>query len=124
MQSGTTGINTIRIYNPVKQGYDQDPDGVFIKRWVPELAHLTDKELHEPWRCSSHVDGYPPILLEHQTAAREARERIWAVRKQKGFRKEAKSVLDKHSSRKSLRQPDHKRSLKGKHNPDQMSFDL
>ena len=37
MQSGTTGINTVRIYNPVKQGYDQDPTGVFTRKWLPEL---------------------------------------------------------------------------------------
>ncbi len=36
-RSGTTGINTIRIYNPVKQGLDQDPQQVFIRRWIPEL---------------------------------------------------------------------------------------
>ena len=45
MQSGTTGINTIRIYNPVKQGLDQDPTGVFTRRWVPELAPVPDSFL-------------------------------------------------------------------------------
>ena len=40
MQSGVTGINAIRIYNPVKQGYTQDPHGHFIKKWVPELADV------------------------------------------------------------------------------------
>ncbi|MEM9754864.1 MAG: FAD-binding domain-containing protein, partial [Pseudomonadota bacterium] len=38
MQSGVTGMNTVRIYNPVKQGHDQDPDGAFTRQWVPELA--------------------------------------------------------------------------------------
>ena len=41
MQSGTTGINTIRIYNPVKQGYDHDPDGAFVKTWLPELSGIS-----------------------------------------------------------------------------------
>ena len=41
MQSGTTGINSLRIYNPIKQGLDHDPDGSFIRRWCPELARRT-----------------------------------------------------------------------------------
>ena len=40
MQSGTTGINTIRMYSVIKQSYDQDPKGIFIKKWVPELKNL------------------------------------------------------------------------------------
>ena len=49
MQAGTTGINAIRIYNPIKQSKDQDPEGVFIKKWLPELRSLTADEIHEPW---------------------------------------------------------------------------
>ncbi|MFD1808590.1 FAD-binding domain-containing protein [Gemmobacter lanyuensis] len=45
-----TGINTPRIYNPVKQGHDQDPTGAFTRRWVPELASVPDAFLQEPWR--------------------------------------------------------------------------
>ena len=37
MQSGVTGINAIRIYNPIKQQADHDPDGLFVKKWIPEL---------------------------------------------------------------------------------------
>ncbi len=49
MQSGTTGINTIRIYNPIKQGQDHDPDGTFLRRWLPELRTVPPVHLHEPW---------------------------------------------------------------------------
>ncbi|MEM8581506.1 MAG: FAD-binding domain-containing protein, partial [Pseudomonadota bacterium] len=49
MQSGTTGMNIVRMYNPVKQGHDQDPTGVFTRRWVPELADVPDAFLQEPW---------------------------------------------------------------------------
>ncbi|MCU0707465.1 MAG: deoxyribodipyrimidine photo-lyase, partial [Pirellula sp.] len=40
MQSGVTGINTVRIYSPVKQAMDQDPDGTFVRTWLPELEHV------------------------------------------------------------------------------------
>ena len=46
------GINTIRMYNVVKQSYDQDPNGIFIKRWVPELKKLPVNLLHEPWEIN------------------------------------------------------------------------
>ena len=48
MQSGTTGINAMRVYNVTKQGKDQDPDGVFIRKFVPELKNVPLKYIHEP----------------------------------------------------------------------------
>ena len=52
MQAGTTGINTVRIYNPIKQSKDHDPEGSFIKKWVPELAPVPVAFIHEPWEIT------------------------------------------------------------------------
>ncbi len=105
MQSGTTGINTVRIYNPVKQGQDQDPTGVFTRKWVPELNDIADKHLQEPWKAENAGDvlgkRYPERIVDHLVAAREAREEIWAVRRGDDFRSEAAGIQAKHGSRKS-----------------------
>lgn len=107
MQSGTMGINTVRIYNPVKQGIDQDPTGVFTRHWVPELAAIDDAYLQEPWKApnAGQVVGrlYPEPIVDHLAAARHARDRIWAIRKSPAFRGEAEAIVRKHASRKSQR---------------------
>ncbi|MEM8822293.1 MAG: FAD-binding domain-containing protein [Pseudomonadota bacterium] len=110
MQSGVTGINQLRIYNPVKQGRDQDPSGAFTRRWVPEIAHLPDEALQEPWTVGG-IAGYPPPIVDVAEAARQARARIIAVRRQPGFREEANRVVAKHGSRKGPndRQPRRRR---------------
>lgn len=104
MQSGTTGMNTVRIYNPVKQGRDQDPQGVFTRRWVPELAMVPDEYLQEPWRwdgAGQVLDRiYPAPIVDMMAAARVARDKVWAVRSGGAFRAEATHVIDKHASRK------------------------
>lgn len=100
MQSGTTGINTLRIYNPVKQGGDQDPTGVFTRRWCPELADVPDRLLQEPWRAEAPPAAYPPPIVDVTAAARAAREAVWAVRSDAGFQQEARRVVVKHASRK------------------------
>ncbi|MDA7426551.1 FAD-binding domain-containing protein [Thalassococcus lentus] len=99
MQSGTTGINTPRIYNPVKQGRDQDSTGAFTRRWVPELRGVPDALLHEPWRWEGQLH-YPAPVVDVAEAARQARDQIWAKRKEAGFAKEAARVVRKHASRK------------------------
>lgn len=98
MQSGETGINTLRIYSPVKQGRDHDPDGRFIRQWVPELKHLSDDALHEPWMHGG-VDGYPEPLVNHTTATKLARDAIWAIRRTGEAKVEAANVLLRHGSR-------------------------
>ena len=115
MQSGTTGINTVRIYSPVKQALDQDPAGAFIKRYVPELAAVPVAYLAQPHTMPAalqqHIGvrighDYPAPVVDHVTAYRAARERIAAVRHTASARAEADRVQARHGSRRSgLAQP-------------------
>jgi deoxyribodipyrimidine photo-lyase len=102
MQSGTTGINTMRIYNPVKQGYDQDPAGIFVRSFVPELKAVPDIFLHEPWLWPGAADlCYPDPIVDHVAAAKAARETLYAVRKTADHKISARRIVEKHGSRKS-----------------------
>jgi deoxyribodipyrimidine photo-lyase len=103
MQSGTTGINRVRLYNPVKQGLDQDPTGAFTRRWVPELATVPDAFLQEPWKWPG-AEGllgrrYPEPVVDVAAAARAAREAVWGRRAAPGFAAEAVRIVDRHASR-------------------------
>lgn len=108
MQSGTTGINIPRIYNPVKQGLDQDPSGAFVRRWLPELAGVPDGFLQEPWlwpearRLLGH--RYPEPIIDVASAAREARDLIWSARKSAGFAEVAGQIVQRHASRSGNRE--------------------
>jgi deoxyribodipyrimidine photo-lyase len=90
MQAGTTGINTFRIYNPVKQSQDQDPAGRFIREWLPELARVPVRWIHTPWAMDRQTqrksqcvigDDYPPPVVDHVAAAKAARQRMGALRR-------------------------------------------
>ena len=118
MQSGVTGINAIRIYNPVKQAVEQDPDGRFIRTWVPELAAVPLESLAEPHRMPVMLQAmygiqigrdYPNPIVDNVTAMRAARDRVWAVRKAPGTRQAARRVYDKLGSRK---EPFHQRDIR------------
>ncbi len=105
MQSGTTGINAIRVYNPLKQAYTQDPKGAFVRRWLPELAAVPDDFIHEPWTWGQFdavvSDAYPRPVFDHEHRARVAKDRIWKVRRSLGHRETSKKIAHKHGSRKS-----------------------
>ena len=102
MQSGTTGINTIRIYNPVKQGLDQDPDGRFVRSYLPELAAVPDAFIHEPWRWPDVVGlDYPAPIVDNASAMREARELLYGLRRATAHGDLAHDIAEKHGSRKA-----------------------
>ncbi len=119
MQSGTTGINTFRIYNPIKQSLDQDPEGVFIRTWVPELSRVSNTWIHTPWKMPKAVQtdcgtligtDYPAPLVDHEEAAREARKALTAARRAPGARDESRQIMHRHGSRKRTQ-------ARRKHNP-------
>ena len=85
MQSGTTGINTLRIYSPAKQAADQDPQGLYVRRWVPELG----------------TAAYPPPIVDEHSAVAAAKERLYGLRKTSEAQGEAQVIQHKHGSRKS-----------------------
>ena len=110
MQSGTTGINTLRMYSPTKQAKDQDAQGYFIRRWVPELARVPLPYLAEPWKmdvsvqrmaeCMIGVD-YPAPIVDDKTAIKAAKDRMYGLRQSQAAREEAGDVQARHGSRKS-----------------------
>lgn len=103
MQSGTTGINAIRIYNPVKQGFDHDPEGQFIRRWIPELRDMDSSFIHMPWQAPRpRMNGYPMPVIDEKPARKAAADRLYGLRKNNATHKDAaQKILNKHGSRKS-----------------------
>jgi deoxyribodipyrimidine photo-lyase len=108
MQAGTTGINTTRVYNPIKQAQDHDPDGVFVRRWQPHLRHVPDPWLLEPWRMPADVQArcglrlgrdLPEPLVDLTAATRAAKARVHALRAQAPVREAKAAILEKHGSR-------------------------
>lgn len=112
MQSGTTGINTIRAYSMTKQGKDQDPKGDYIRKWIPELSMIPTKYIHEPWKMPIEVQEnvsclidthYPSPIVDEVTSRKEGVKRSYAARSTKESRTQSKLVLQKHGSRTSPR---------------------
>lgn len=65
---GTDAAPYFRIFNPTLQARKFDPHGTYVRRWVPELAHLPDELIHEPWRSPEAPKDYPPPILDHAEA--------------------------------------------------------
>ncbi|MFE6506902.1 cryptochrome/photolyase family protein [Nocardioides sp. NPDC057767] len=79
--TGTDAAPYFRVFNPVTQGRRFDPDGDYVRRWVPELRHLPGAAAHEPWRHSDGMaNGYPERVVDHAEERREALARLAEVK--------------------------------------------
>ena len=80
--TGTDAAPYFRIFNPVRQGKKFDPDGAYIRRWVPELADVPAAEVHEPWRRPDGMPaGYASPIVDHADERRESLARYAATRR-------------------------------------------
>jgi deoxyribodipyrimidine photo-lyase len=71
--TGTDAAPYFRVFNPVLQGLKFDPDGDYVRKFVPELAHLPGTAVHEPWRHSDgYAHGYSERIVDHKEAREEA----------------------------------------------------
>lgn len=79
--TGTDAAPYFRVFNPVLQGLRFDPVGDYVRRWIPELAHVPGPGVHEPWRVpGAYGHGYPARIVDHDTERKVALERYAAAR--------------------------------------------
>ena len=102
MQSGTTGINTLRIYSPSKQARDQDPQGLYIRQWVPEFGSA----------------AYPAPIVDERAAVAAAKEKLYGLRQTREAHTEANAIQHKHGSRKSGLPPTAPKKRRARTEPD------
>jgi deoxyribodipyrimidine photo-lyase len=80
--TGTDASPYFRVFNPVTQGRKFDPDGAYVRRWVPELAHLAGASAHEPWDApDGYAHGYPRRIVDHAAERLEALSRLDATKR-------------------------------------------
>jgi deoxyribodipyrimidine photo-lyase len=113
MQSGTTGINTTRVYNPIKQAQDHDPKGIFVRRWLPHMRRVPDTWLFEPWLMPPEVQRHcgltvgsgpdadiPMPVVDLAEATRTSKAALYARRSDPSVKAGKKAIVEKHASRK------------------------
>ena len=109
MQSGVTGINSIRAYSVRKQSTDQDPDGDFIRTWVEELRDVPKEHIHEPWLMSDEQqkefncligENYPSPIVDEKTARKEGVSKSYSAKSKPESKLRSLLVYEVHGSRK------------------------
>ena len=79
--TGTDASPYYRVFNPIEQGKRFDADGDYIRKYVPELAHLSGAEIHEPWLyLDGYSKGYPERIVDHAVERLEALERLKEIK--------------------------------------------
>ncbi len=77
---GTDASPYFRVFNPTTQGAKFDPDGTYVRRWVPELADVATKHVHEPWKAPTPPADYAPPVVDHAEERGEALTRYDEIR--------------------------------------------
>lgn len=130
MQSGTTGINITRVYNPIKQAQDHDPQGHFVKRWLPRMRQVPHEWLFEPWlnplaeieSAEADREVMRPIV-DTQAATRLAKQRLHERRRDPEVKAGKMAVVEKHASRQNSNRK-RKTSSEAVQSQKQMGFDF
>lgn len=112
MQAGTTGINTTRVYNPIKQAHDHDPHGHFVRRWLPAMRRVPQAWLFEPWQMPPELQAslglrvgrdaeadIPLPWVDLAEATRTAKSRVHGLRAQPEVKAAKAEIVRKHGSR-------------------------
>jgi len=106
MQAGETGINMLRIYNPLKNSLEHDFEGTFIKKWVPELSNLDTPFIHNPSQMSyfdQQITGfelgkdYPYPIVNEKQSRKKASDILWNMKDNTLVKKESNRILKRHT---------------------------
>jgi deoxyribodipyrimidine photo-lyase len=113
MQAGLTGYHTLRIYNPVVQAAQHDPEGHFIHKWIPELRNIPAPQCHHPWKLTlmeqqfyqfQAGEDYPALIVDFDSVNAEHRERYWQLRNSEEVRKRLPAIWERHCLPENIRQ--------------------
>ena len=108
MQAGTTGIHTLRIYNPVKNSYKHDLDGEFILTYLPCLKAIPLEFVHEPWKLTAMEQSmynfelgkdYPKPIIEMASTRQHASDSIWKIIQSQESKMQGRKLLKRHTIR-------------------------